>query len=108
MKLSECPVRSTLDVIGGKWKPVILYHLILGKKRYSELQKLIPEASQKVMTQQLRELTRDGIILREVIPGSITRVEYSMSKYGETLRPILAQLCQWGEKRQKIKSPQSL
>ena len=98
MKLTECPVRTALNVIGGKWKPVILYHLMLGKKRYSELQKLIPEASQKVLTQQLRELERDSIILRQVLPGVPQKVEYSMTSYGETLRSVLEALCHWGEK----------
>ena len=101
VKLMECPVRTALKVIGGKWKPVILYHLMLGRKRYSELQKLIPEASQKVLTQHLRELIRDGIILREVLPGVTSKVEYSMTVYGDTLRPVLQELCEWGEKRKK-------
>ena len=99
MKLAECPVRTALDVIGGKWKPVILYHLMLGRKRYGELQKLIPEASQKVLTQQLRELEQDAIILRKVFPDLPSKVEYSMTPHGETLRPALEALCQWGEHR---------
>jgi len=101
MKLADCPVRAALDAIGGKWKPVILFHLMLGRKRYGELQRLIPEASQKVLTQQLRELEQDDIILRKVLPGIPTKVEYSLTPYGDTLRPVLQELCQWGEKRVK-------
>ncbi len=100
MRLVDCPVRTSLDVIEGKWKPVILYHLMGGKKRFGQLRRLIPEASQKVLTQQLRELERDGILVRTVFPTSAMRVEYSFTREGESLRPAFTALCEWGRARQ--------
>ncbi len=97
MRLEDCPVRAALDVIGGKWKPVILYHLMDGTKRHGELRKLMPDASQKMLTQQLRELERDGILSRKVHPEVPPRVEYAFSAYGRTLRPVIRDLCKWGK-----------
>jgi DNA-binding HxlR family transcriptional regulator len=95
MLLKDCPVSAALDIIGGKWKPMILYQLMGGKKRFSELQKLVPEATQKMLTQQLRELERDGVISRKVYPTVPPRVEYSFTAGGRTLRPVLRALCNW-------------
>ncbi len=95
MRLDECPVRAAIDKIGGKWKPLILYSLLDGTKRYSELRKLIPEATQKMLTQQLRELERDGIITRKVYPTVPPRVEYAFAPGGKSLRPAFKALCQW-------------
>ena len=97
MRLEECPIRAALDVISGKWKPVILYHLMKGKKRFSELQKLMPDTAQKILTQQLRELEQDGVVVRRVIPGGRPRVEYSFSAKGESLLPVLWELCKWAK-----------
>jgi DNA-binding HxlR family transcriptional regulator len=102
MKLSDCPIRTALDVIAGKWKPVILYHLMSGKKRHSELRKLLADASQKMLTQQLRELERDGIVQRDVLPIKPQRVEYRLTPYGQTLRSVMRELCLWGETRTKL------
>jgi DNA-binding HxlR family transcriptional regulator len=96
MKLEECPVRAALEVIGGKWKTIITYNLMKGTRRHGELRKLIPEATQKMLTQQLRELERDGIIARHVYQQVPPKVEYSMTKYGRTLAPVLSRLCKWG------------
>lgn len=96
MLLEECPVRVTLDIIGGKWKPIILYFLMDGEKRHGVLRKLIPQATQKVLTQQLRELEADGIIARKVFPASVTKVEYSLTEFGWTLKPVIQELCTWG------------
>jgi len=95
MRLDECPVRAAIDKIGGKWKPLILYALLSGTKRFSELQKLIPEATQKMLTQQLRELERDRIITRKVYPTVPPRVEYFFASGGKSLQPAFKALCEW-------------
>jgi DNA-binding HxlR family transcriptional regulator len=91
-----CPVTTTLDVIGGRWKVIILYHLFQGVKRFSELQHAVEGISQKVLTQQLRELERDGIVHREVFPQVPPKVEYSITALGETLKPVIEAMCKWG------------
>jgi DNA-binding HxlR family transcriptional regulator len=98
MKKYNISVEATLEVIGGKWKPVILCHLIHGKKRTGELKRLIPNITQKMLTQQLRELEHDGIINRIVYNQVPPKVEYELSEYGDTLSEILSSLCLWGEK----------
>ncbi|WP_413305409.1 winged helix-turn-helix transcriptional regulator [Bacillus sp. 1P10SD] len=91
-------VEATLEVIGGKWKSVILCHLTHGKKRTSDLKRLMPNITQKMLTQQLRELEADGIINRIVYNQVPPKVEYELSEYGWTLQGILDSLCAWGEK----------
>jgi DNA-binding HxlR family transcriptional regulator len=91
------PVEATLDVIGGKWKVVIMCHLIKGEKRTSELKKLMPSITQKMLTQQLRELEEDGVVNRMVFDQFPPKVIYSLTKYGWSLRPILDAMCSWGE-----------
>lgn len=91
-------VEATLEVIGGKWKCVILCHLTHGKKRTSELKRLMPNITQKMLTQQLRELEEDGVINRIVYNQVPPRVEYELSEYGRSLEGILSSLCAWGEK----------
>lgn len=95
-KKFQCPVEVTLDLIGGKYKALILWHLTEKTLRFSELRKLIPNATQKVMTQQLRDLERDGIIKRKVYSEVPPKVEYSISDLGKTMRPILEAMCEWG------------
>lgn len=90
-------VEATLEVIGGKWKCVILCHLTHGKKRTNELKRLMPSITQKMLTQQLRELEDDGIINRISYNEVPPRVEYELSAYGWSLQPILDSLCNWGE-----------
>lgn len=97
IRLSDCPVRTAVDVLSGKWKPLILYFLKDGRQRYSDLRKRISEPSEKVFVQQLRELERDGIVERFVYPEIPPRVEYCFTRYGETLAPILQQMAEWGE-----------
>jgi DNA-binding HxlR family transcriptional regulator len=92
------PVEAALDVIGGKWKVIILCHLRETKKRTSELRKLMPEISQRMLTQQIRELEEDGIVIRKVYSQIPPKVEYSLSDYGKTLRNILDSIDHWGEK----------
>lgn len=98
MRLEECSIRNALDVIGGKWKPVIVYYLLSGTRRFGELRKCIPDATQKMLTQQLRELERDGIVARKVFHQVPPRVEYSLTQYGRTLKPVMTELCHWGKR----------
>lgn len=93
-----CPVEAALDVIGNKWKGIILFHLLSGLKRFNELKRLIPDVSQRVLTLQLRELENDNVIRREVYPQVPPKVEYSLSELGLSLEPILVALREWGEK----------
>ena len=99
----QCTVAVTLEVIGGKWKAVILWHLSHKTLRFSQLQRRLPGVTQKMLTQQLRELERDGMIHREVYPEVPPRVEYSLTAEGRTLLPLLTLMCTWGRQRlQKI------
>lgn len=96
----NCEKELTLSVISGKWKAVILWHLgHEGKHRFSELQKLFTKISNKMLTNQLRELEEDGIINREVFAEVPPKVEYSMTELGMTLIPIIDMLYDWGKKR---------
>ena len=98
----NCPVEATLSVIGGKWKVVILYNLAhAGTHRFAELRRKIPGVSERMLTQQLRELERDGVLRREVYPEVPPKVEYSLTEYGQTLRPICERMCDWGVSHMK-------
>ena len=92
-----CPVEAALDVIGGKWKAVILFHLVRGTKRFSELQREMGSVTQRMLTKQLRELESSGLVNRKVYPVVPPKVEYSLSPKGKTLEPILESLKLWGE-----------
>ena len=94
----DCPVEAALDSIGGKWKAVILFRLMEGTKRFNELKRLMPNITQRMLTNQLRELEADGLIHREVYPQVPPKVEYSLTDLGLTLRTILVELKKWGEK----------
>ena len=96
------PVEATLDVIGGKWKVVIMCHLIKGERRTSELKKLMPSITQKMLTQQLRELEDDGVVNRTIFEQVPPKVIYSLTEYGWSLRPILDAMCLWGENHIEI------
>jgi DNA-binding HxlR family transcriptional regulator len=98
MDESDCPIKTTLDVIGGKWKPLILFYLKKGPQRFSTLRRAIPDVTQKMMTDRLRELERDGIVHREVFAVVPPKVEYSLTPYGESLKPVLQAMCNWGIK----------
>jgi DNA-binding HxlR family transcriptional regulator len=91
-------VEATLEVIGGKWKCVILCHLTHGKRRTSDLKRLMPGITQKMLIQQLRELEEDGIVDRNVYNQVPPKVEYELSTYGWSLKSVLDMLCNWGEK----------
>ncbi|QYR21052.1 helix-turn-helix transcriptional regulator [Paenibacillus sp. sptzw28] len=92
------PAEATIEVIGGKWKTLILCHLSYGPKRTSELKKAMPDITQKMLTQQLRELEEDQLILRTVYNQVPPKVVYEMTEIGESLQSILDQMCEWGEK----------
>ena len=85
---SGCAVGVTLSVIGGLWKPLILFHLFAGKKRFMELSRAIPNATQRILTRQLRELEADGVILRHAYPQIPPKVEYEISPFGQSLGPV--------------------
>jgi DNA-binding HxlR family transcriptional regulator len=91
-----CPVEATLDMIGGKWKGVILFRLGEGTKRFGELRKLLPKVSQRTLTQALRELEADGLVARKVYAEVPPRVEYRLTPLGRTLKPLLGRLKDWG------------
>ncbi len=93
---SGCAAELTMSVIGGLWKPTILVNLLMGKKRFMELSRLIPDASQRVLTQQLRELEADGMITREVYPEIPPRVEYEATDLARSVAPVLGGLRDWG------------
>ncbi|MAX32014.1 MAG: HxlR family transcriptional regulator [Halomonadaceae bacterium] len=91
-----CSVEAAIEAIGGKWKGVILFHLMDGTKRFNELRRLMPSVTQRMLTKQLRELERDGIVHRHVYAEVPPRVEYRLTAFGETLEPILKELEAWG------------
>ena len=92
----NCPVEATIDLIGGKYKALILWHLINKTLRFNEISKLIPKATPKMLTQQLRELERDLLIIRVVYPVVPPKVEYSLSNLGKSIIPVLDAMCNWG------------
>lgn len=96
-ELPACPVEITLSLIGDKWKVLVLRELINGTKRFGELKKSIGSISQKVLTQQLRSMEEDGLVERKVYAEVPPRVEYSLTKDGFSLKPILDSMMEWGE-----------
>jgi DNA-binding HxlR family transcriptional regulator len=102
MRLSECPVRPAIDVIEGKWKPILVNALKLGPLRFAQLQRHAPEAKRKVLTEQLRELEEDQIVSRRTFGHTWEGVEYELTVYGRTLVPVLTLLAKWGQKHKKL------
>lgn len=92
-----CDVEATLSVLGGRWKPVLLFHLLDGRKRFGELCRMTPNATQRMITLQLREMEADGAISREVFPEVPPRVEYQLTELGRSLEPLLLAMRSWGE-----------
>ena len=103
----RCPVEATLELIGGKYKALILWHLSDGKLRFNELRKLIGNATAKMLTQQLRELESQELIHREVYPIIPPKVEYSLTELGRSLLPILVSMRDWGDAYMKQSNLQS-
>lgn len=96
-KLPDCPVETTLTLIGDKWKVLILRDLLPGTKRFGELKKSIGSVSQKVLTAQLRDMEQSGLVNRKVYAEVPPRVEYSLTALGQSLKPILDAMSNWGE-----------
>jgi DNA-binding HxlR family transcriptional regulator len=96
MDLDQCPVKTTVDVVGGKWKTLILYFLKDGALRYNALRRQLQGATQKVLTEQLRQLEQDGIVRRTLTPGRTPSAEYCLAEYGRTLIPVLEAMADWG------------
>lgn len=94
----DCPVLVVQNIIAGKWKLPILWQLSQGTKRFNQLQKLLPEISQGILTQQLRELEQDELIHREIYKEIPPKVEYSLTELGESFMPVLSIICDWGKK----------
>lgn len=97
-----CPVTFTVDVIGGKWKALILFHLMGGTRRFNELRRLMPEVTQRMLTLQLRELEADNIIVREVYREVPPKVEYSLAPLGQTLVPLISAMRDWGAAHEDV------
>jgi DNA-binding HxlR family transcriptional regulator len=95
-KVYNCPVEAAIDVVGGKWKPLILWWLHQRTHRFGELRRQIPGITEKMLTQQLRELERDDIVDRRVYPTVPPKVEYSLTEYGRSLKRALRAICDWG------------
>ena len=96
-ELPACPVETTLTLIGDKWKVLILRDLLPGKKRFGELKKSLGKVSQKVLTAQLRDMESNGLVSRKVYPEVPPRVEYSLTELGQSVKPILDAMQDWGE-----------
>ena len=101
-ELPDCPVATTVQLIGNKWKLLIMRNLLARPWRFNEMLRSIPGISQKVLTDNLRALESDGIIIRTVYPEVPPRVEYSLSELGETMRPIIQTMETWGKGYQKM------
>lgn len=101
----QCPVEVGLNILSGRWNLRILWHLSKGPIRFNELQRRLGTITTKTLSQQLRELEQQGIVVRTVFPETPPRVEYSLSEIGLTLNPILAQLCTWGKLYQSKRNP---
>lgn len=99
-----CPVESTLQIISGKWKSVIMYHLLDGTKRFNDLQKLMSDCSRRMLSLQLKELLADGVISKEVYPTVPVKTTYSLTEFGQTLEPVIAAMEQWGVMYNQLKS----
>ena len=103
----QCPVEATISLIDGKYKAVILWHLVDKTLRYSELSRLISSATPKMLTQQLRELEEDGLVSRQVYPVVPPKVEYSLTDFEKSIIPVLDAMCAWGSGYLATSSPET-
>ena len=102
MNNTDCPVTNSLKLIGGKWKIAIIYNLGNGPMRFGELKKTLMPITQQMLTKQLRELERDQLIIRKVYEVVPPKVEYSLTKFGNSLGPVLNSWCKWGTDNRKL------
>jgi len=102
--LTQCPVTYTLEKIGGRWKPIIIYNLLSGTKRYSELKKLIPAITEKMLIQHLKQLEADNLVQRKAKPVIPPFVEYSLTDSGKELRQVLDAMVGWALKNREVTS----
>ena len=102
----ECPVTYVMERIGGYWKPIILFHLLSGSKRYGELKRAMPHITEKMLIQHLKQLEADGLVLRVAIPVVPPHVTYSLTESGMALRPVLYAMANWAiEDGRKLETP---
>ncbi|MDF0707434.1 helix-turn-helix domain-containing protein [Muricauda sp. 334s03] len=101
-EIYDCPVTATLEVIGGKWKPIILYVLMSGTKRFGALSVRIPTISRKVLTEQLRELESDGLLIRRQYKEIPPRVEYTLTPEGQSLWSVFNEMAIWGNNNRRV------
>jgi DNA-binding HxlR family transcriptional regulator len=94
---NKCPAEFTLAMIGGRWKIPIIFHLLAGRKRFTELARGLDGVTQKMLTQQLREMERNGLVERKVFAQVPPKVEYSLTDLGVSLRPVVDAMCRWGD-----------
>jgi DNA-binding HxlR family transcriptional regulator len=106
-KQYHCPVEVSMDLLSGKWKCLMLWHLNEGTKRYKELERIVPGISQKILTQQLKELEKDGLISRTVYPEVPPRVEYSLTGLGQSAFPILEMMHSWAVEQLGLSEPET-
>ena len=102
MRIEDCPVKAALDVIGGKWKPLILFELKNGPRRFGELRRAVQGVRHKVLIDQLVQLQHAGIVTKLIHEGKVVQSEYRLSSYGETLRPVLESLAAWGSNHRDL------
>ena len=100
---STCPVESAVAVIGGRWKPIILFYLVEKALRFSEIRRAIPNVSDRMLTRSLKELERDGLIKRAIFAEVPVRAEYSLTSSGKGLIPVLDAMSQWGQEHWNMK-----
>ena len=93
----KCPAEFTLAMIGGRWKIPIIFHLLDGRKRFTELSRALNGVTQKMLTQQLREMERNGLVERKVFAQVPPKVEYTLTNLGVSLRPVVDAMCRWGD-----------
>jgi DNA-binding HxlR family transcriptional regulator len=106
-KAQQCPAEMTLDIIGGRWKVLILWQLFQSTQRFSELFRALQGITQKMLTQQLRELEKDGIVHRQVYAQIPPKVEYSLTPLGHSLRPVIDAMCEWGLEHRQLPCAQA-
>ena len=94
---SNCPAEFTLAMIGGRWKIPLIFHLLSGAKRFSELSRALGRVTQKMLTQQLREMERQGLVERKIYAQVPPKVEYSLTPLGRSLKPVVDAMCRWGD-----------